>query len=122
MPATSRPVTWAASSAMSTFSSCASQVRSMEMPPVDMFPVAASLTKAPSSGTSSSENPCFPRSSIAASSILILVRTFSCPRPLRGSSLVTSTSSFTVCRPSPVTWAGIRSATATIRPPTTSIR
>ena len=34
----------AASSAISTFSSCASNVRSIEMPPVDMLPVAASFT------------------------------------------------------------------------------
>ncbi len=39
MPATSSPTTCAASSAISTFSSCASKVRSIEMPPVDMLPV-----------------------------------------------------------------------------------
>ena len=44
MPATSSPTTRAASSAISTFSSWASQVRSIEMPPVDMLPVAASFT------------------------------------------------------------------------------
>ena len=58
IPATSRPTTWAASSATSTFSSCASQVRSMEMPPVDMLPVAASITVSPSGGTSSMSKPC----------------------------------------------------------------
>ena len=43
MPATSRPTTRAASSAISTLSSWASNVRSIEMPPVDMFPVATSF-------------------------------------------------------------------------------
>ena len=38
MPATSRPTTRAASSAISTLSSWASHVRSIEMPPVDMLP------------------------------------------------------------------------------------
>ena len=52
MPAMSSPTTRAASSAMSTLSGCASKVRSMEMPPVDMFPVSASLTISPRGGTS----------------------------------------------------------------------
>ena len=84
MPATSRPTTWAASSAISTLSSCASHVRSIEMPPVDMFPVAARSTRSPLGGTSSIPMPCFFRSSIAASSTLIRVRTFSWPIPRRG--------------------------------------
>ena len=50
MPATSRPTTRAASSAMSTLSGCASNVRSIEMPPVDMLPVSASLTMSSSAG------------------------------------------------------------------------
>ena len=53
IPAMSRPTTRAASSAISMFSGCASIVRSMEMPPVDMFPVRVSLTMVPSGGTSS---------------------------------------------------------------------
>ena len=44
MPATSSPISRAASSAISTLSGCASKVRSIEMPPVDMLPVSASLT------------------------------------------------------------------------------
>ena len=52
MPAMSRPTMRAASSAISTFSGCASKVRSIEMPPVDMLPVRASLTVSPSGGTS----------------------------------------------------------------------
>ena len=52
MPATSRPTTRAASSAISTLSGCASRVRSIEMPPVDMFPVSVSFTWTPSGGTS----------------------------------------------------------------------
>ena len=51
MPAMSRPIIRAASSAISMFSGCASKVRSMEMPPVDMLPVSASLTISPWSGT-----------------------------------------------------------------------
>ncbi len=53
MPAMSRPMTRAASSAISTFSGCASNVRSIEMPPVDMLPVSVSLTSSPDGGTSS---------------------------------------------------------------------
>ena len=54
MPAMSSPTTRAAVSAISTLSGWASIVRSIEVPPVDMLPVSASLTKAPSAGTSSS--------------------------------------------------------------------
>ena len=118
MPATSSPISRAASSAISTLSGWASKVRSMEMPPVDMLPVRASLTMVSAGGTSSSEKPCSPSSSSAAASTLILVSTFSCPTPRRGSELVISTSSPTVCTPSPVTCAGTRSAMACIRPPT----
>ena len=57
MPAMSRPTMRAASSAISTFSGCASKVRSIEMPPVDMLPVSASLTISPSAGTESSVWP-----------------------------------------------------------------
>ncbi len=51
MPAMSSPIMRAASSAISTFSGCASNVRSIEMPPVDMLPVRASFTISPSGGT-----------------------------------------------------------------------
>ena len=51
MPATSSPIIRAASSAISTLSGCASKVRSIEMPPVDMLPVSASLTISPAGGT-----------------------------------------------------------------------
>ena len=47
MPATSRPTTRAAVSAISTLSGWASIVRSIEVPPVDMLPVRASLTQVP---------------------------------------------------------------------------
>ena len=47
IPATSRPTTWAAVSAISTLSGCASCVRSIDVPPVDMLPVAASITRWP---------------------------------------------------------------------------
>ena len=57
MPAMSRPTTRAAVSAISTLSGWASSVRSMDVPPVDMLPVSASLTKAPSGGTSSGVRP-----------------------------------------------------------------
>ena len=53
MPATSSPTTRAASSAISTLSSWASHVRSIEIPPVDMLPVSASLTISSGGGTSS---------------------------------------------------------------------
>ncbi len=58
MPAMSSPIIRAASSAISTFSGCASKVRSIEMPPVDMLPVRASLTIWPSAGTSVIFRPC----------------------------------------------------------------
>ena len=122
IPATSRPTTRAASSAISTLSGWASSVRSIEMPPVDMLPVRVSLTMVPSAGTSSSSNPWARTSSTAAWSTRMRVSTFSWPTPRRGSALVRSTSWATVCSPSPTTWAGTRSAIATIRPPTTSTR
>ena len=122
IPATSSPTTRAASSAISTLSGWASSVRSIEMPPVDMLPVRVSLTMVPSGGTSSSSKPWSRTSSTAAWSTRMRVRTFSWPTPRRGSALVCSTSSATVWVPSPTTWAGTRSAIATIRPPTTSTR
>src|SRR6266511_1167712 len=96
IPATSRPTTLAASSAISTLSGWASSVRSLEMPPVDMLPVRVSLTVAPFGGTSSSSNPWARTSSTASSSTRMRVRTFSWPTPLRGSALVSSTSWATV--------------------------
>ena len=95
MPATSSPTMRAASSAISTLSGCASKVRSMEMPPVDMLPVRASLTissvgrhvvQALSPGSRE-------RAPARSSSTLIRVSTFSWPTPRRGSALVISTSS-----------------------------
>ncbi len=106
MPATSRPTIWAAVSAISTLSGWASIVRSIDVPPVDMLPVSASLTQVPSGSTSSSSKPWSRTSSSAAASTLIRVRTFSWPMPRRGSLFATSTSSRTVCSPSPVTLAG----------------
>ena len=50
MPATSSPTIWAAVSAISTLSGWASIVRSIDVPPVDMLPVRASLTRVPSGG------------------------------------------------------------------------
>ena len=88
MPAMSRPTMRAAVSAISTLSGWASIVRSMLVPPVDMLPVSASLHAGPSGGTSSRPKPCAPTSSIAASSSLIFVSTFSWPMPRRGSALV----------------------------------
>ena len=122
IPAMSRPMTRAASSAISTFSSWASNVRSMEMPPVDMLPVSASLTICPSGGASSRPYPCRRTRRSASPSIRMRVSTFSWPMPRRGSWLVMSTSSRTVCSPSPTTWAGTRWATAIMRPPITSTR
>ena len=103
MPATSSPTIWAAVSAISTLSGWASIVRSIDVPPVDMLPVRASLTRVPSGRTSSSPKPWARTSSSAASSTLIRVRTFSWPMPRRGSLLAMSTSWRTVCSPSPMT-------------------
>ena len=122
IPAMSSPTTRAASSAISMFSGWASMVRSMEMPPVDMLPVRVSLTIVPSGGTSSIPNPWARTRSTAAWSTLIRVSTFSWPTPRRGSALVRSTSSVTVAVPSPMTWAGTRSAMAAIRPSITRQR
>ena len=88
----------------------------MEMPPVDMLPVRASLTISPSGGTSVISKPWSRTSVTAASSTLIRVSTFSWPTPRRGSALAVSTRSSTVLVPSPVTDAGTRSAIAAIRP------
>ena len=98
MPAMSSPIIRAASSAISTFSGCASKVRSIEMPPVDMLPVSASLTISPSAGTESRVWPWPASTSSAAASTLIRVSTFSWPTPRRGSALVRSTSCSTVER------------------------
>ena len=122
MPATSSPTIWAAVSAISTLSGWASIVRSIEVPPVDMLPVRASLTRVPFGGTSSSSKPWARTSSSAASSSLIRVRTFSWPMPRRGSWFAMSTSSRTVCSPSPMTLAGTRSAIAATLPPITRQR
>ena len=103
MPATSSPTTRAAISAISTLSGCASRVRSIDVPPVDMLPVSASLTRWPFGGTPSSSKPWCLTSSSAAASTLIRVRTFSWPMPRRGSAFVSSTSSRTVRLPSPTT-------------------
>ena len=92
MPATSSPTICAAVSAISTLSGWASIVRSIDVPPVDMLPVSASLTRVPSGGTSSSPNPWARTSSSAAASILIRVSTFSWPMPRRGSAFAISTS------------------------------
>ena len=92
MPATSSPTIWAAVSAISTLSGCASIVRSIDVPPVDMLPVRASLTQVPAGRTSSSSKPWSRTSSSAASSTLIRVSTFSWPMPRRGSALAMSTS------------------------------
>ena len=117
MPAMSSPTIRAAVSAISTLSGCASAVRSIEVPPVDMLPVRASLTKVPGPGTLSGLSPWAASSASAASSSLIRVSTFSWPIPRRGSAFVASTSSRIVCSPSPVTLAGTRSATAASLPP-----
>ena len=122
IPATSRPTICAAVSAISTLSGCASIVRSIDVPPVDMLPVRASLIQVPSGRTSSIANPWAATSASAASSTLIRVSTFSCPMPRRGSELAMSTSSRTVCSPSPVTDAGLRSAIAATLPPMTRQR
>ncbi len=122
MPAMSSPIIRAASSAISTFSGCASKVRSIEMPPVDMLPVSASFTISPSAGIESRVCPCAASTSSAAASTLIRVSTFSWPTPRRGSALVRSTSCSTVDVPSPVTDAGTRSAIAAIRPSMTRQR
>ena len=122
MPATSSPTICAAVSAISTLSGCASIVRSIDVPPVDMLPVSASLTQVPAGRTSSIAKPWPATSASAASSTLIRVSTFSWPMPRRGSLLAMSTSSRTVCSPSPVTDAGTRSAMAATLPPMTRQR
>ena len=89
----------AASSAISTFSGCASKVRSMEMPPVDMLPVQGQLDHL--AGRRARRRACSPgrrAAATAASSTLIRVSTFSWPTPRRGSALVSSTSCSTVLR------------------------
>ena len=63
------------------------------------------LDQAPLAGTSSGAKPWPARSSSALASSLIRVSTFSWPMPRRGSWLAMSTSSRTVCSPSPSTLA-----------------
>ena len=117
MPAMSSPIIWAASSAISMFSGCASNVRSIEMPPVDMLPVRASLIVWPlGRHIGHGETLVADPGNGPPSSILIRVRTFSWPTPRRGSAFAVSTSSSMVLVPSPVTEAGTRSAMAAIFP------
>ena len=86
MPAMSRPTIRAAVSAISTLSGWASIVRSIEVPPVDMLPVSASLTQVPGGrDRRRARSPAPATSSSAASSSLIRVSTFSWPMPRRGS-------------------------------------
>ncbi len=77
MPATSRPTIRAAVSAISTLSGWASIVRSIEVPPVDMLPVRASLIQVSAGGIASGSQPWARTSSSAAPSTRIRVRTFS---------------------------------------------
>ena len=59
---------------------------------------------------------------MAMSSKRILVSEVAWPSPRRGSALTLSTSSRTLCRPSPMTCGGSRRAAAMSRSPTTSRR
>ena len=122
MPATSSPTTRAASSAISTLSGWASRVRSIEMPPVDMLPVRASFTIV-----------AVRRHGVQLEALLahqldgglvdldpgehLLVAH---APPGVGVRLVDQLAHG--APPSPMTCAGTRSATATIRPPMTSTR
>jgi hypothetical protein len=104
----------AASSAMSTLSGCASKVRSIEMPPVDMLPVRASLTI-------SSLGDGVHLEALLADQLDRLVvdgdpgQHLLVPDAAAGVGVGVSTSSATVCTPSPMTCAGTRSAIATMR-------
>jgi hypothetical protein len=84
IPATSRPTTRAASSAISTLSGMG-LVGAVDRDPAGRHVAGqGQLDHGPSGGTSSSSNPWERTSSTAASSTRMRVRTFSCPTPRRG--------------------------------------
>ncbi len=122
IPATSRPITAAACSAMATLSGWISSVLSTAVPPVDRLAVAHRVTVSPGPGTLSRVRPLRARKAAISASGLIRVITVSCPSPRRGSRLTASISAAMDRAPSPTTAAATRSATATTSPPTTRIR
>ena len=123
MPATSRPTTRAASSAISTLSGCASKVRSIEMPPVDMLPVSVSLTMVAVGRYVGHREALLadqldrgvvdldPGQHLLVADAAARVGVGLVDQLARRCGL-----------PSPMTCAGTRSAMATIRPPMTSTR
>ena len=121
-PQISRPTMRAAVTARAATSGCTSSVTSVALPPVDRLALLRSTTRRPFSGTSSAVRPWICSRATAMSSMRILVSEVAWPSPRRGSLLTMSTSSRTVCWPSPMTCGGSRRAAATSRSPTTSRR
>ena len=119
-PQMSSPTILAAATARAAIEGCTSSVTSVAVPPVDKLALCRRFTRLPLMGTESAVMSCAPKQVRAMSSKRILVRDVACPVPRRGSLLTCSTSSLTLCRPSPTTLGASRRAAATSLSPTTS--
>ena len=122
IPHTSSPARAATRAHILATSGCTESVTSLLVPPVERFALKRRVTVCPSAGTDVGARPWRARWAIEVSSRTILVRGRSCPIPRRGSALTWSTRAAIGLIPSPVTRAGLSSAAATTRPPTTRTR
>ncbi len=116
------PIIRAASTARAATSGWTSSVTSVAAPPVDRFALLRSTTRRPASGIDPASSPCDASRASAIASRRMRVSGVAWPSPRRGSRLTISTSSRTVCVPSPITIGGSRRAAAISRPSTTSSR
>jgi hypothetical protein len=121
-PQMCRPTICAAAMARAATSGCTSSVTSVAVPPVLRLALLRRMTRRPLAGIDSGVSSCTSRRATAMSSKRILVSEVAWPSPRRGSWLTMSTSSRTVCRPSPTTCGGSRREAATSLLPTTSRR
>jgi hypothetical protein len=122
MPATSRPMVFAARTQVSTVERGSRSVTSSAVPPVDRLALPRNSTTRPAAGTESGTRPCLCSTSHAISSSGILVRMLVCPSPRAGLRFSCSTSWRTLETPSPVTCGGRRHDAAATLLPVTSTR
>jgi hypothetical protein len=111
-PATSRPIMRAIRSNRKMFWGWTSSVRSIAVPPVEMFAVVFRKRRSSFGKIDSRVYPFAAMQRIVCPSISIEVSTFSWPYPRRGSALTSSINCWIVRVPSPIICAGILSATA----------
>ena len=113
IPQISRSIILEIRSAMATLAGCTISVTSSAVPPVLRLAVSFRISRSPSASTESSVYPASSMIFLVRSFMVIMVSTFSCPYPLLGSLLTSSTNSLMVELPSPITCAGVRLAAAT---------